>query len=87
MYGDLAMSICFLFDFRELTKLFDDQAWWDYLKYGKGQYTSNGIDGMAFTATNYSQHADWPDIQLHFAGYSFATDGGVSLHQSIDCLP
>ena len=46
--------------------------------YGKGPYTTNGIDGMAFKASKYSQHSDWPDLQLHFLTYSVSSDHGVN---------
>ena len=45
--------------------------------HGKGPYTTNGIDGMAFKASKYSQHPDWPDLRLHFLTYSCSSDHGV----------
>ncbi len=53
------------------------KTWWNYFIHGTGQYTSNGVDGMAFKASKYSDFPDWPDIQLHFLSYSAASDHGV----------
>jgi len=53
------------------------QAWWDYLVHGGGQYTSNGVDGMAFASSGHADRSDWPDLQLHWLSYSAASDHGV----------
>merc|ERR1712136_587189 len=57
------------------------KPWWDYFMHGKGPYTTNGIDGMAFKASKYSQHPDWPDLQLHFLTYSCSSDHGILLRK------
>nr|CAH0112036.1 unnamed protein product [Daphnia galeata] len=59
-----------------LVNPFDLTAWWDYFIHGTGQYTSNGVDGMAFKSSRYCE-PDWPDIQLHFLSYSAASDHGI----------
>lgn len=51
-------------------------AWWDYFVHGAGQYSSNGVDGMAFKSSKNCE-PDWPDIQLHFLSYSVASDHGI----------
>jgi len=59
----------------------DWKPWWDYFVHGKGPYTSTGIDGMAFKTSKYSQHSDWPDLQLHFLAYSVSSDHGIILRK------
>lgn len=50
------------------------------------RYTSNGVDGMAFKASKYSDRPEWPDIQLHLLSYSVATDNGVLTFEEIVIL-